>query len=91
MKKLLALPLVLVLSGCAITAVPVTAKFPDAPDTLMEKCAVLKEATEGMTLSQYTKTVVDNYMLYHECERKVEGWHEWYTKQRDIFETATKK
>lgn len=91
MKKLLALPLVLALSGCAITAVPVTAKFPDAPDTLLQKCTALKEATEGMTLTEYTKTVVDNYMLYHECERKVVGWHEWYAEQKKIFETATKK
>jgi hypothetical protein len=90
-KKLMLLPLVLGLSGCAITAVPVTAKFPEAPTILMEKCAVLKEATEGMTLSEFTKTVIENYMLYHECERKVEGWHEWYTKQQEIFETATKK
>ena len=92
MKKLILLPLVLLsLSGCAITAVPVTAKFPEAPDSLMEKCAVLKEATEGMTLSQFTKIVIENYMLYHECERKVEGWHEWYAKQKKIFEDATKK
>lgn len=90
MKKLMLLPLVL-LSGCAITAVPVTAKFPEAPATLQEKCSVLKEATEGMTLSEFTRTVVENYMLYHECERKVEGWNEWYAKQKAIFETATKK
>jgi hypothetical protein len=84
------LPLVL-LSGCAIHAVPVTPKFPEAPATLLEKCAGLKEATEGMRLTEFTKTVVDNYILYHECSRKVEGWNEWYTKQKEIFETATKK
>jgi hypothetical protein len=44
-----------------------------------------------MTLSQYTRTVVDNYMLYHECSRKVEGWNEWYIRQKEIFEAATKK
>jgi len=88
-KKLIILPLVL-LSGCAIHAVPVTAKFPDAPQILLEKCAALKEATANMTLSEYTKTVVDNYMLYHECERKVVGWHEWYAEQKKIFEDATK-
>ena len=90
MKKLMLLPLVL-LSGCAIHAVPVTPKFPEAPATLLEKCAGLKEATEGMRLTEFTKTVVDNYILYHECSRKVEGWNEWYTKQKEIFETATKK
>ena len=91
MKKILVLPLIFSLYGCACVPVPITVKFPEAPETLMEKCSALKEATEGMTLSEYTKTVVDNYVLYHECERKVEGWHEWYTTQKTIFETATKK
>lgn len=90
MKKLLLLPLVL-LSGCAITAVPVAPKFPEAPATLQEKCEALKEVAEDATLTQFTKTVVENYVLYHECSRKVEGWNEWYTKQKKIFEDATKK
>lgn len=84
------LPLFL-LAGCSITAVPVTAKFPEAPDTLQEKCADLKEATEGMSLTEFTKTVVENYVLYHECKIKVDGWNEWYNKQKKIFEDATKK
>lgn len=90
MKKLLAFPLFL-LAGCGITAIPTTPKFPEAPATLQEKCAKLQEATEGMTLSEFTKVVVQNYILYHECERKVEGWNEWYAKQKKIFEDATKK
>ena len=53
MKKLLALPLLL-LVGCSITAKPVTTKFPEAPATLQEKCAKLQEATEGMSLSEFT-------------------------------------
>jgi hypothetical protein len=89
MKKLILLPLVL-LSGC-IHRNPVAPKFPDAPATLLAKCAGLKEATEGMSLTALTKTVVDNYILYHKCNRKVEGWNEWYTKQKEIFEAATKK
>lgn len=89
MKKLLILPLVL-LSGCAVHVEPVTAKFPEAPATLQEKCIELQEATEGMSLSEFTKVVVQNYILYHECSRKVEGWQEWYTKQKAIFEEATK-
>ena len=89
MKRLILVSL-FALTGC-VHAEPVTAKFPDAPDTLMQDCAKLKEATEGMSLSQYTKTVVDNYMLYHECERKVKCWHEWYAEQKKIFEDATKK
>jgi hypothetical protein len=89
-KKLMLLPLVLI-SGCAITAVPVAPKFPEAPATLLEKCAALKEVAEDASLTDFTKIVVENYILYHECSRKVEGWHEWYTKQKAIFEEATKK
>ena len=90
MKKLRLLPLVL-LSGCAITAVPVAPKFPEAPATLLQKCEALKEVAEDASLTDFTKIVVENYILYHECSRKVEGWHEWYTKQKAIFEEATKK
>lgn len=84
------LPLFL-LAGCAIHAVPVAPKFPEAPATLQEKCADLKEATEGMSLTEFTKVVIENYGLYHECKIKVEGWNEWYIKQKAIFESATKK
>jgi hypothetical protein len=84
------LPLVL-LSGCAITAVPVAPSFPDAPATLQEKCAALKEVAEDASLTDFNKIVVENYILYHECSRKVDGWQEWYTKQKAIFEEATKK
>lgn len=89
MRKLLLLPL-FALAACGVHVEPVTPKFPEAPATLQEKCAKLQEATEGMTLSEFTKVVVQNYILYHECERKVEGWHEWYAKQKAIFENATK-
>lgn len=89
MKKLLILPLLL-LSGCAVHVEPVTAKFPEAPATLQEKCAELKEVAEGASLTEFTKIVVENYILYHECSRKVEGWQEWYARQKAIFEEATK-
>lgn len=90
MKKVL-IPILLVgLTGCAVHVEPVTATFPEAPATLQEKCAELQEATEGMSLSEFTKVVVQNYILYHECSRKVEGWQEWYNRQKAIFEEATK-
>lgn len=90
MNKFLLLPLTVMLASCSITAEPLHPKFPEAPATLQEKCATLKEASEGMTLSEFTKVVVQNYVLYHECERKLEGWNEWYTNQKKIFESATK-
>jgi hypothetical protein len=90
MKTVVILALSTLLAGCAVHVEPVTAKFPEAPAILQEQCATLQEATEGMPLSEFTKVVVQNYILYHECSRKVEGWHEWYAKQKDIFEKATK-
>ena len=89
MKKLLILPLFL-LSGCAVHVEPVTAKFPEAPATLLQKCEALKEVAKDASLSDFTKVVVENYILYHECSRKVDGWHVWYTKQKAIFAESTK-
>lgn len=93
MKKLVILPLVFMLSGCSLFTreVPVQVKFPDAPETLTQQCQQLKEATEGMTLTEFTKIVVENYVMYHECSVKVKGWNDWYTEQKKIFENPTKK
>ena len=90
MKKALIPILLIGLTGCAVHVEPVTAKFPEAPATLQEKCAELKEVAEGASLTEFTKIVVENYILYHECSRKVEGWQEWYNRQKAIFEEATK-
>lgn len=90
MKKILIPVLFLSLSGCAVHVEPVTAKFPEAPATLLQKCEALKEVAADASLTDFTKIVVENYILYHECSRKVEGWHEWYQKQKAIFEEATK-
>jgi hypothetical protein len=32
------------------------------------------------------KTVVENYTLYYQCSTKVEGWQEWYSEQKKIFD-----
>jgi hypothetical protein len=77
---------VLILSGCSWT-VPVTAKFPVAPKTLMEKCAPLKKLEgDQVTIVDLHTTVVENYTSYHECSVKVDAWQEWYTSQKKIFE-----
>lgn len=75
------------LTGCS-TTVPVVAKFPEAPKSLTENCPALKKI-EGETVSivDLHKTVVENYTNYHECSVKVEGWNEWYVKQKEIFES----
>ena len=84
MKKLTLL-FTMALTGCS-TVVPVVAKFPEAPKELLTLCPKLKVADEKPELSELTKTIVTNYSEYHLCANRVEGWNEWYTQQKKIFE-----
>lgn len=82
MKYLL---LAVLLTGCS-TVVPVTVKFPEAPQPLLEPCKQLQPVSESATLSELTRTVVRNYSYYHDCKIMNESWQEWYLKQKQIFE-----
>jgi hypothetical protein len=88
MKKLI--PLVLLLSACATTPIPVERKFPSYPKALSEKCEPLKliEPTDKVPITDMLKTVVENYVIYYNCATKVEGWQEWYIEQKRIFESV---
>lgn len=79
--------IVLFMSGCS-TVVPVTSKFPEVPNMLLEKCPQLKPI-EGnhTTLSELTKTVTINYTTYYECAIKSDAWIEWYQIQRKLFDS----
>lgn len=77
--------LLILLCGCS-TTVPVKAKFPDAPEALMEKCLPLVKLQENAKLSDVAKNVSYNYSLYHECAVKNESWQEWYINQKKIFD-----
>ena len=84
--KYLIICLTMFLVGCA-TTVPVVAKFPSAPEVLMEKCPTLKTIEgEKISIVDYTKTVIENYTLHYECVEKNNAWVEWYNKQKAIFE-----
>lgn len=74
------------LVGCASKPVPVTAKFPEAPQILLEPCSELKRLQEGAKLSDVAKIVVENYTQYHECSTKTKAWTEWYKAQKSLFE-----
>jgi hypothetical protein len=88
--KYIALIAALVLTGCA-TPVPVTTKFPDAPEILSQRCPQLKTIpTETTVFSELTKTVTENYTTYYECAVKLDGWIEWYKVQKEIFDKAGK-
>jgi hypothetical protein len=77
------LPLLMV--GCS-TTVPVTAKFPEVPERLLQKCPQLEKLENEAKLSDISKTVTNNYTTYYECAVKDDAWIEWYQKQKIIFE-----
>ena len=85
MKKFSLLLIAMVLVGCS-TTVPVTRKFPEAPQTLMEKCPELKQLAKDAKLSDVARTVVENYTQYQHCSNKSDAWVEWYNSQKKIFE-----
>jgi hypothetical protein len=85
MKKLLLLT-ILILAGCS-TPVPIKPKFPAVPKPLTEACTTLKKIEgDPVSIVDLHKVVVENYTLYYECAVKVEGWNEWYTTQKKIYE-----
>ena len=78
----------LFLTGCSV--VPVKQKFPEVPQTLLDSCPKLEALKEDAKLSDVAKSVTNNYTLYHECSTKQEGFVEWYTTQKKIFEDVNK-
>lgn len=92
--KLFALVIFIVLAflmtGCS-TTVPVTVKFPSAPELMLNKCPKLKTIeVDTVSIIDFTKTVTLNYTSYHECATKSDAWIEWYHEQKKIFEEAGK-
>ena len=78
--------LAFLITACS-TAVPVTQKFPEAPDMLMEKCPELKTiAGEKISIVDFTKTVSENYTTYYQCAAGKEAWIDWYDQQRKIWD-----
>ena len=84
MRLLILIPII-ALAACS-TTVPVKQKFPDAVPELQEKCADLMtiEGTK-VSITDLLKTVVANYTTYYQCANKVDGWNDWYGKQKEIF------
>lgn len=87
MKYILVCILALQIVGCG-TIVPITASFPEAPKSLLEKCSTLNKITDNAKLSEISKTIIENYTLYHECSVKNDMWIEWYNSQKQIFESV---
>jgi hypothetical protein len=86
MKKLIIIAC-LIVSGC--TTVPVTAKFPTAPDSLTEPTVALKTLdTQKPELSDLISNANDNYAEYYRLRDKYNGWIDWYNTQKQIFESV---
>lgn len=89
MKTLSTIAILLALTGCS-TSVPLVAKFPKAPQSLLEPCEQLQPITEDAKLSDITKVVVSNYTTYYDCSTRHGGLVEWYNVQKKIFEKVSK-
>lgn len=85
--RMLILTLALLIAGCS-TSVPVKRKFPEAPSAIMQKCPQLDKLKEDAKLSDVAKSVSNNYTLYYECAVKTDSWIEWYTVQKEIFDSV---
>jgi starvation-inducible outer membrane lipoprotein len=76
------------LTGCAAISVPVKAKFPMMPETLMIRCPELEKTKEDAKLSEIGKTISQNYTTYYECATKHDAIIEWYKIQKTIYESV---
>jgi hypothetical protein len=85
--KIISILLLTALVGCS-TTVPVTVKFPEVPERLLEKCPQLKKLDDEAKLSDISKTIASNYTTYYECSVKDDAWIEWYQTQKQIFESV---
>lgn len=86
--KYISILVLILLTGCATKSVPVMAKFPIMPETLLVKCPDLEKTEEGAKLSDISKVIVKNYTTYYDCAVKHEAIIEWYTIQKTIYESV---
>lgn len=90
MKHYLILLGAITLAGCS-TVVPVKQKWPDAIPELQESCPELKTISgDKVAITDMLKVVIENYTTYYQCSNKVDGWNDWYKKQKEVFEKANK-
>ena len=88
--RLLLITLALLLSGCVAT--PVKHELPEAPEKLIKACPKLKEMPlDEERLTEFIKTVTQNYTTYYECAVKHDGLIEWYQIQKKIHDGVFNK
>lgn len=87
---LVILVVVLVLTGCASTTVPVTMNFPQAPEPILlepEKLEPLPEDAKEMSDLLENSTV--NYGKHRELQMKYLQWQRWYETNRRLHKDTT--
>lgn len=87
---LVVLAVVIVLTGCASTTVPVTMNFPEAPEPILmepEKLDPLPEDATEMTDLLENSTV--NYGKHRELQLKYQQWQRWYNTHRRLHKETT--
>lgn len=46
------------------------------------------EGTSNVKISEFLRTVTDNYTTYYQTREQVIGWQQWYNEQKKIFESV---
>ena len=86
----LVMMIVVIMSGCASTTVPVTMNFPQAPEPLLlepEKLDPLPEDAKEVTELLENSTV--NYGRHRELQIKYLQWQRWYETNRRLHKETT--
>jgi hypothetical protein len=93
MRLLLITLVAAVIAGCGFNKpILMMPEFPTPIKELTEKCNELKLIDgDQVAITDMLKTIVHNYTLYHQCSLKVDGWNEWYTEQKKIYDELRSK
>jgi hypothetical protein len=74
--------------GCS-TTVPVSRKFPEAPEVLLQPAPELKTIPlETTELSVLLDNANENYYSFRALKEKYQAWQEWYRTQKDNFDSV---
>ena len=87
MKKILAILLLVTITGCSTTA-PVVTKFPQVPAELVQPAGKLTplDTSKKVELSDIIENANENAGKYYALREKYNAWIVWYNSQKKIFD-----
>lgn len=89
---IIVIAMMVVLSGCASTTVPVTMNFPQAPEPLLMEPETLEPLPQDKKeLSDLLENSTVNYGRYRELQLKYKQWQRWYDTNRRLHKETTEK